>query len=121
MLAAPLAMRHTCGVTSATRAGIRIDWPAQRNVHGGSALWFAAWLVGDAGEEAGALYNGRGGESTTGDVPPDATGIRFYRWINEGLDPEYCDIDLPASVFDPANLDFDRAQRFSRLRLHPDD
>jgi hypothetical protein len=121
MLARATAMRHTCGVTSATRAGIRIDWPTQRNVHGGNTLWFAAWLVGDAGEEAGALYNGRGGESTTRGVPRGATGIRFYRWPNEGLDPEYCDVDLSEPAIDPEKLDFNRTQRFSRLRLHPDD
>lgn len=108
-------------MSSTTATAVRIDWPTIRNVHGGATLWFAAWLIGDAGAEAASLYSGRGGTTVEAEPPPGATGIRVYRWLNEGLDPEYCDIDLPAGSVNAGTLDFDRPQRFSRLRLHPDD
>jgi hypothetical protein len=121
LLAVATRIRHTALVATAATAAKAIDWPVLMNVHGGPTLWFAAWLVGDRGEEAGACYNGRGGERIALAPPPSATGIRVYRWRNEGLDPEYCDIELPAGTLDAAALDFDRPQRYSRLRLHPDD
>lgn len=85
-------------------------------------LWFAAWLVGDHGAEGQWFYNARGGDQTVLSPPPEARGMRVYRWPNEGLDPEYCDVFLDAEArIDVAALDFDRPQPFSRLRVGPDD
>ena len=78
-------------------------------------------MVGDHGEEGAWFYNGRGGERSEVATPPDATGIRIYRWINEGLDPEYVDLDLPGGEeIRTGDLDFDQPKRFSRLFLDQD-
>ncbi len=98
-------------------AEVEIAWPALPNEHGGRMLWFGSWLVGHEGAEAAWFYSGRGGERGCYTVPPDATGLRIRRWPNEGFDAEYADVlDLSACrELKPADLDFDRRQRFSLL------
>src|SRR5262249_14564287 len=77
---------HIAGVCMPS---ITVTWPVVENEHGWDMLWFGAWLVGNDGSEGPWFYNGRGGESSSYDVPPVATGVRFRRWPNEGLDAEY--------------------------------
>jgi hypothetical protein len=98
-------------------AELAIAWPALRNEHGGQMLWFGSWLVGDDGTEAAWFYSGRGGERGRYAVPREATGLRIRRWPNEGFDAEYADVlDVAGRPeVKPAELDFDRRQRFSLL------
>lgn len=96
---------------------ITVAWPALENEHGGRLLWFGSWLVSDDGSEGPWFYTGRGGEYGSYHPPPEATGLRVRRWLNEGLEPEYADVlSLSAiSTLSPERLDFDVRQEFSRL------
>lgn len=96
---------------------ITVAWPEVENEHGGRLLWFGSWLVGDDGAEGPWFYTGRGGERGSYRPPPEATGLRVRRWLNEGLEPEYADLlslAVSAPVY-PERLDFDLRQPFSRL------
>ena len=94
-----------------------VSWPAALNEHGRAMLWFGSWLRGDQGAEGDWFYSGRGGERAAYSIPPWATGLRIRRWPNEGFDAEYCDLlDLDGlEEVQPASLDFETPQRFSRL------
>jgi hypothetical protein len=96
---------------------IRITWPVEQSEHGRPMLWFGSWLTGNAGEEAGWFYSGRGGESGCYTVPDGATGIRIRRWPNEGFDAEYADVlAITEPEVSPERLEFDRRQEHSLLR-----
>lgn len=100
---------------------VAIEWSILPNEQGGRMLWLGSWMVGDEGEEGAWFYNGRGGEQSDVTTPAEATGIRIYRWVNEGLDPEYVDLELRgAEAIRTGDLDFDRPKRFSRLVLDKD-
>jgi hypothetical protein len=102
---------------------IVIAWPVAENEHGERMLWFGSWLVGSAGAEGPGFYSGRGGTRGQYPPPPTATGVRIRRWPNEGFDAEYVDVLGVDTVeeLQPAALDFDRPQPFSRLeRLEKD-
>lgn len=102
---------------------ITVAWPELQNEHGGRLLWFGSWLVGDDGSEGAWFYTGRGGERASYTLPPEATGVRVRRWLNEGLEPEYADVSSLGTVLSlhPERLDFDVRQRFSRLPVEFDD
>lgn len=80
-------------------------------------IWFASWLVGQAGEEGDWFHSARGAAEVSVTVPTTATGLRIRRWPSDGLEAEYVDIlDLAARpAIDAASLDFDTRQTFSRL------
>jgi len=94
--------------------------PDELNEHGESMLWYGSWLVSADGVEGDGFYSGRGGVTRRYVTPPAAVGLRVRRWPNEGLEPEYADVlDLThLHVLCASDLNFDAAQRHSRLPLY---
>ncbi|MFN0094707.1 MAG: hypothetical protein ACKVVT_08005, partial [Dehalococcoidia bacterium] len=99
---------------------ITVSFPHVLNEQERPMIWFAAWLVGDAGVEGDWFHSARGAAEVTVAVPAEATGLRVRKWPNDGFDAEYADLlDLRGQTRVEADaLDFDIRQRFSRLPDH---
>ncbi|MFN0094955.1 MAG: hypothetical protein ACKVVT_09270 [Dehalococcoidia bacterium] len=96
---------------------LTVSFPFVLNEQERPMIWFAAWLVGDAGVEGDWFHSARGAAEVTVAIPADATGLRIRKWPNDGFEAEYADIlDLARlRTLDAGEVDFDVRQEFSRL------
>lgn len=57
-----------------------VDWGESDKDESERRIWLAAWLVDKDGTEGDFFYDGRGGQTTTHQVPAEAVGFRLRWW-----------------------------------------
>lgn len=100
------------GVEGGSQAApVVIEWAAATNLEGEPMRWLGSWLVRGDSVEGSWFYSGRGNERTEHVVPSGAYGIRVRKWLSEGMDPEYVDVDLNGdALVRTGELDFNSPQ-----------